>query len=247
MDRRNPKRSTLVERLQQRPDTAVHSDSRPFNWAALNKAAARSAGGDVLVFMNNDMEARRTGWLGALCAQAVRPDIAAVGARLLYPGGRIQHCGVVLGMGGAAGHVLAGLDGSQGGYLDMSVTTRECAAVTGACLATRKEVFNALGGFDESLGVDLNDVDYCLRAQLRSLRVIFEPAAELIHYESPSRGTAGDVADIVRFIDRWEHSIVSGDPYLNANLTRMDGSCTLRHPNETAWWQQWRTTLTPSA
>ena len=86
-----------------------------------------------------------------------------MGARLLYPSGRLQHCGVVIGLGGAAGHPLIGLAGEKPGYLQMAGATRECSAVTGACLATRRAVFTGLGGFDVSLGVDLNDVDYCLR------------------------------------------------------------------------------------
>jgi GT2 family glycosyltransferase len=142
-------------------------------------------------------------------------------------------------MGGAAGHVLVGLQPDEPGYLDMAVTARECTAVTGACLATRRAVFEELQGFDESLGIDLNDIDYCLRARQTGLSVIYEPGAELVHHESPSRGMAGDVSDIVRFVDRWRPSIVDGDPYLNPLLTRVDPSCALRALNEDAWWQQW--------
>ena len=138
-------------------------DPRPFNWAALNNAAAVSARGEVLVFLNNDIEARSAGWLDALVAQALRPSAGAVGARLLYPAGRVQHAGVVVGLGGAAGHALAGLPGDRPGYLGMAVLTRDVSSVTGACLATRREVFDRLGGFDEALGLDLNDIDYCLR------------------------------------------------------------------------------------
>ena len=121
----------------------------------------------------------------------------------------------------------------------MAVTTRECAGVTGACLATRRETFESQGQFDESLGVDLNDIDYCLRAQRAGLRVLYEPSAELIHHESPSRGTAGAVGDIVRFIERWKSSILAGDPFLNPNLTRVDSSCALRGPDEEEWWHRW--------
>ena len=103
------------------------------------------------------------GW-PPLCAQALRPDVGVAGARLLYPDHRLQHCGLVVGLTGAAGHVLGGLDEDEPGYLHMATAARECSAVTGACLATRREVFELLGGFDETLGVDLNDVDYCLRA-----------------------------------------------------------------------------------
>jgi GT2 family glycosyltransferase len=166
-------------------------------------------------------------------------DVGAVGARLLYPDHRVQHCGVVIGLGGAAGHLFVGLDETAPGYLDLAVTTRECSGVTGACLATRRDTFEEHGRFDESLGIDLNDIDYCLRLQRAGLRVLYEPIAELVHYESTSRGTAGDVRDIVRFIERWEDSILAGDPFLNPHLTRRDSSCALRDPGENEWWQRW--------
>jgi GT2 family glycosyltransferase len=234
-----PETTTLLERLVVRPDVAVVHDDRPFNWAALNNAAAASAEGDALVFLNNDIEALSEGWLDALCAQLEQADVGAVGARLLYPDHRVQHCGVVIGLGGAAGHLLVGLDEAAPGYLDLAVTTRECSGVTGACMATRRDTFEKLGGFDESLGIDLNDIDYCLRLQRAGLRVLYEPGAELIHYESPSRGTVGDVGNIVRFIERWETNIAAGDRFLNPHLTRRDSSCALRDPGEDEWWQRW--------
>ncbi len=234
-----PETATLLERLAVRPDVRILRDDRPFNWAELNNTAAALATAEVLVFLNNDIEALSVGWLDALCAQAERLDVGAVGARLLYPDHRVQHCGVVIGLGGAAGHPLVGLDESEPGYLSMAVTTRECSGVTGACLATRRTIFEVHGGFDEALGIDLNDIDYCLRLQQSNLRVLYESTAELIHHESPSRGTAGDVRDIVHFIDRWKASILAGDPYLNPHLTRMDSSCALRQPGEEKWWQDW--------
>ena len=234
-----PETQTLVERLARRDDVQVVADARPFNWSALNNAAVALARGDLLLFLNNDIEARQPGWLDVLAAQAARPDVGAAGARLLYPDGRLQHCGVVIGVGGAADHLLAGLDGGRPGYLNMAICTRDCAAVTGACLATRREVFDSLGGFDESLGVDLNDIDYCLRAQREGLKVLYESGAELIHHESPSRGFAGGARDIRRFIDRWHASIVAGDPYLSPNLTRIDSSCALRGADEGDWWRRW--------
>ncbi len=239
----DPETVSLVERLEGQAAVTVRHDPRPFNWAALNNAAANGSDHDVLVFLNNDVEAIRPGWLDVLVAHALRPEIAAAGPRLLYPDGRVQHVGVVVGLGGAAGHVLAGLDGDQPGYLGMAQLTRECSAVTGACLATRRSVFDELGGFDESLGLDLNDVDYCLRAAEHGRRVIVDPAAELVHHESPSRGTSGSVADISRFTDRWEERITAGDPFLNANLTRLDSSCALRDPGEESWWLEWRRNL----
>jgi len=240
----DPETLTLVERLADSSDVHVLVDPRPFNWAALNNAGAHEARGEILLFLNNDIEAHRGGWLSALCAQALRPDVAAVGARLLYPDRRLQHCGLVVGLTGAAGHVLGGLAGSDGGYLHMAVCARECSAVTGACLATRRDIFELLDGFDEELGVDLNDVDYCLRAGTKGLRTIYEPAAELIHHESPSRGTAGGVGDVVRFVDRWKDSIAGGDRYLNPHLTRADPSCRLARPGESDEWDRWYARLT---
>jgi GT2 family glycosyltransferase len=239
----DPETLSLVEQLDARSDVSVLTDARPFNWAALNNAGAREARGEILLFLNNDIEAHQTGWLPALCAQALRPDVAAAGARLLYPDRRLQHCGLVVGLTGAAGHVLAGLAEADPGYLRMAVTARECSAVTGACLATRREVFDALEGFDQALGVDLNDVDYCLRAGVRGLRTMYEPAAELIHHESPSRGTAGGVGDIVQFVDRWKGYIADGDRYFNPNLTRADPSCRLAGPDEKDDWNRWYATV----
>lgn len=239
-----PETATLMERLGDRDDVRILRDERPFNWAQLNNAAAGVASGDILIFLNNDIEARTGGWVDTLCTQAQQSDVGAVGARLLYPDNRLQHCGVVVGLGGAAGHLFVGLEYDRSGYLNMATTTRECAAVTGACLATRRQVFTDLNGFDESLGIDLNDIDYCMRVQVAGLRVVYEAAAELTHYESPSRGTAGDVRDILHFIDRWRSSIMAGDPYLNAHLTRADSSCALRSTDEADRWNQWVADLT---
>jgi GT2 family glycosyltransferase len=234
-----PETKTLLERLADRADVVVLPDDRPFNWSELNNAAAKVATGDVFLFLNNDIEAHVPGWVDILATQAMRPDVGAVGARLLYPDRRLQHCGVVVGMGGAADHVLAGLGVDQPGYLHMATSTRECAAVTGACLATRRSVFEELGGFDDALGVDLNDIDYCLRTQRNGLKVLYEATAELIHHESPSRGFAGGARDIKKFIERWKASILAGDPHLNPHITRVDCSCALRGPNEEDWWHQW--------
>lgn len=226
---------TLVEQLESRPGVAVRRDPQPFNWAAINNRAAAEARGDVLVFLNDDVQALRPGWLEQLVAQALRPDIGAAGARLVYPDGSVQHAGVVLGLCGVSGHVLAGLPGDRPGYLGMAVLTRDVSAVTGACMATRRDVFDRLEGFDESLGLDFNDIDYCLRARRRGLRIVYEPAAELVHHESPSRGTSGSVENAVAFVGRWGDVIGDGDPFLNRNLTRADFSAALAGPEEGRW------------
>ncbi|MHB1582158.1 MAG: glycosyltransferase [Acidimicrobiales bacterium] len=239
----DPETITLIERLAGSFDVSVLRDPRPFNWAAINNAAVAAAAGEVLLFLNNDIEAGTPGWLQALLGQVQRPEVGVVGARLLYPGGSVQHAGIVVGLGGAAGHVFAGLPADEPGYLGMAVRTREVSAVTGACLATRRSVFEELGGFDEGLGLDLNDVDYCLRAQQAGYRVVYEPAAELVHYESPTRGTSGSAADIRCFVERWEGLLAAGDPFLNTALSRADPWCSLSRPGEEAEWDQWRSTL----
>ncbi|MHB8219256.1 MAG: glycosyltransferase [Acidimicrobiales bacterium] len=238
-----PETHTLLDLLQARPDVTVLHDDRPFNWSALNNMAVDHARSDVLVFLNNDVVAQHVGWLEHMASHVHRPHVGAVGARLLYPTGRVQHAGVVLGMGGAAGHVLAGLDGAFPGYLGMTFLTRECSAVTGACLVTAREVFETLNGFDDTFGTDLNDVDFCLRAAQEGRRTVYEPLAELIHHESPTRGTSGNSEEIARFIDRWEHLITAGDDHLNPHLTRVDSSCALRSVDEVGWWWNWRSNL----
>lgn len=242
-----PETATLLERLRMRlspdVDVLVRRDDRPFNWAALNNAAAAESHGEVLLFLNDDIRGGTTEWMELLVAQALRPEVAAVGARLVYPDGRLQHAGVVLGLAGATGHVLAGLEPGRPGYLGMAALTRDVSAVTGACMATRREVFEQLGGFDETLGLDFNDVDYCLRARRRGLRVVLETGAELVHHESPSRGTSGSPEDQARFLARWEGVVVAGDPYLSPHLTRMDCSAALRGADEEREWQLWRSNL----
>ena len=234
-----PETTTLLARVCVLRSVKVLADSGPFNWARLSNAGARLASGKVLLFLNNDIEAFRPGWMSTLVADVLREDVGVVGARLLYPDRRVQHCGIVVGLNGAAGHPLVGLSELEPGYLGMAKLRRECSAVTGACLATRREVFEQLGGFDESLGVDLNDVDFCLRSGAAGYRVLYAPDAELIHHESPSRGTAGATGDIVRFVDRWAEYISAGDPYLSPHLTRADSSCALADPDEKKRWNEW--------
>lgn len=229
-----PETATLLDVLTARlgPEhrVVVRRDDRPFNWAALNNAAAAEARGDVLLFVNDDVEQGTDGWLQLLVAQALRDDVGAVGPRLVYPDGHLQHAGVVLGLAGAAGHVLAGLEQGRPGYLGMAVLTRDVSAVTGACMATRRQVFEQLGGFDEALGLDFNDVDYCLRARRRGLRVLVEAGAELVHHESPSRGTSGDAGTAAAFMARWGDAVVAGDPFYNRNLSHVDFSAALDEP-----------------
>ena len=195
----------------------------PFNFSRINNDAVALARGSVLVFLNNDIEVLEPGWLHALVREAVRPEIGAVGAKLLYPGGLVQHAGVVLGLiGGPAGHAFHLFKDGHPGYLHMLETTRRVSAVTAACLAVTREKFEAMGGFDaEAFPVALNDVDLCLRLDRAGYRNLYVPAARLLHKESASRPNdmrpdqrARYERELAAFSARWADRLAR-DPWYN--------------------------------
>jgi GT2 family glycosyltransferase len=197
----------------------VLRDPRPFNWAALNNAAARKATGEFLVFLNNDVEVVAPGWLEAMLGAAQRPEVGAVGARLLYPDRTIQHAGVIVGLGGIAGHAFKHVPWDATEPLGGPAVPRNWSAVTGACMMVRREVFGALGRFDERLGVAYNDVDFCLRARARGYLVVYTPWATLLHFESATRWRIDPRRNRALFRRCWRDVIRAGDPYYNPNLS----------------------------
>ncbi|WP_459677229.1 glycosyltransferase family 2 protein [Acidisoma sp. 7E03] len=213
----------------------------PFNYAAMNNRAVAAATGEIVLLLNNDVEVIESGWLRELVSHALRPDVGAVGARLLYGDGRVQHAGVVLGVGthaggpGVAGHFGHGAERDDTGYFGQLMLTREVSAVTGACLALRRDVYLQAGGLDEiNLPISFNDVDLCLRIRTLGLRIIWTPFAELYHLESVSRGPdaspeqidrAAREADYMR--ERWS-DVLDHDPFYNPNFDRQDHRFRLR-------------------
>jgi GT2 family glycosyltransferase len=191
---------------------------RPFNWSEINNWAARQSNGDLVLFLNNDTEACREGWLTAMIEHAQRPEVGAVGARLLYPNGLVQHAGVILGLHGVADHAFRLLPGDAPGHLALAKSIRNCSAVTGACMMVRRDVFAEMHGFDESFGVAFNDIDFCLRLRDRGYLIVYTPFAELIHFESASRGVADEIVEGSRLARRWLPPGTS-DPYFNPNLS----------------------------
>jgi glycosyltransferase involved in cell wall biosynthesis len=184
-----------------------------FNFARQMNLAAANASGDILLLLNNDVEMDDPGWLEAMVEHAQRPEVGAVGARLLFPGGRVQHEGVFVGYGGgAAGNI------DFGDYMRLGRMIRNCTAVTAACLAIRPEVLRAIGGFDERLRVAFNDVDLCLRIRQRGYRIVYTPYAELRHAESASRGKLHPMEDEAFFVSRWGGEDDLDDPFYNPNL-----------------------------
>jgi glycosyltransferase involved in cell wall biosynthesis len=184
-----PKTAELFARLRKDPRVRILEASGPFNFSALNNLAAAEARGEILLLLNNDISVIEPHWLDAMVAHAVRPSVGAVGARLLFPDGTLQHAGVAIGVGGVAGHLAYGLPGDTGGYFGHLTTTRNMSAVTAACLALRKSVFEEAGGFDaEHLKVAFNDVDLCLKIRALGYDIVWTAQAELYHHESASRG-----------------------------------------------------------
>jgi GT2 family glycosyltransferase len=226
-DGTEPATHAYLEHLESTKTARTVAFHGEFNWSAINNAAAREARGEVLIFLNNDTVVLSPDWCATLTAQALRPGVGAAGARLLYDDGTLQHAGVVLGVEGVAGHDSVGEAPERGGYFGRSHLQRSAAAVTGACLATRRELFERLGGFDElTLKVAFNDVDYCLRLLEAGYRVVYEPFAVLYHFESKSRGydlagaqLARQRAEAAVFRRRWS-AIVDTDPFYNAHFER---------------------------
>lgn len=232
----DPETWELRRRLESRPATRVLEDPGPFNWAAINNAAAATCSSDMLLFLNNDIKATTGGWLKALVEQGERSEVGAVGARLVYPDGKLQHAGVVIGLGGIASHLFIGMPKDKHGYFHWDQVVREYSAVTAACMLVRREVFEELGGFDESFVVGFNDVDFCIRLERAGYRIVYTPHAELTHYESISRGQSGFYRDYQRFLRRWSDVLRKEDPHYNPNLSRLEHWCSLRPPDEDEKW-----------
>ncbi|MHB8330283.1 MAG: glycosyltransferase family 2 protein, partial [Acidimicrobiales bacterium] len=208
-----------------------------FNWSVINNLAAAASDSDLLLFMNNDIEAGKPGWLRALVEHAQRPDVGAVGARLLFPDGVVQHAGVTLGSHGIAGHIFMGLPPGDCGYLGWDRVVRPYSAVTGACMMTRRDVFESVGGFDEELEVAFNDIDYCMRLVDSGLSVLYTPHAEMVHYESVSRGISGFFHDYRHFLRKWDRGRLRDDPFYNRNLSLFAQWCPLRGFDEVERWE----------
>lgn len=221
----DPETLAYLVALERRGAARVLRYDAPFNFSAINNFASRHARGGVLGLLNNDLEAVDGGWLEEMVSQALRPEIGAVGARLLYPDGTLQHGGVVLGIGGVAGHGHKYAPSDAPGYFSRARLVHDVSAVTAACLLIRKETYQRVGGFDESLAVAFNDVDFCLRVRALGLRNLWTPFATLIHHESRTRGAedtrnkrARFRAETERMVARWGDAL-GNDPAYNPNLT----------------------------
>jgi GT2 family glycosyltransferase len=197
--------------------------SIPFNYSAMNNAGARDTDARLLLFLNDDTTVITPGWLTAMAELACRPEVGAVGAKLLYPDDTIQHAGVVIGLFDVCGHAFKGHPASERAYYDFPDMVRNVSAVTGACMMVPRERFWECGGFEtEGLPVAYQDIDLCLKLNQRGYRVLYTPHAQLYHYEAFSKGLEHRDPrpnETLAFTNRWKDAI-ENDPFYNPNLTR---------------------------
>lgn len=215
----------------------ILDDPRPFNFSRLNNFAVTKAKGSLLAFCNNDLSVTNGGWLREMVSVALQPKVGAVGARLLFPVGLLQHAGVILGIGGVGGHCHKGRPKHDVGYFNRTVLRHGVSAVTAACLVIKKEIFDSVGGFDDKdLSVAFNDVDFCIKVREAGFKNIYTPFAELLHHESISRGYENTKEKFNRFEKeiavmkkRWG-SILEKDPFYSPNLSNIAEDYTFAFP-----------------
>ena len=241
-----------IERLAAVAGIRLVRQPENFGYLHTTNAAAKLATGEFLLLLNNDLEMPEPGWWRALLLHAIRPGLAGgynpgavgiVGARLLYRDGTLQHGGMVLGPDGRATHVLRGAPRDAWGYEGQLAVPHDVAAVTGACMAIPREVWNRVGGMNEDLPVAWNDVDLCQRVRAAGLRVIWTPDAVLTHLEGETRGQDADdpdrqarfLADAARYRAAWG-AAADDDPFLNPNLSAVGGALVLAPPRRPRPW-----------
>ncbi len=201
-------------------------EKREFNYSAINNFGAEHANGEYFLLLNNDTEIINPDCLRQLLGYCQRPDVGIVGARLYYEDDTIQHAGVVLGFGGIAGHTFIGEKRGDNGYFSRIICAQNYSAVTAACMMVKAAAFREVGGMSTELKVAFNDIDFCMKIRKAGYLIVYNPRAELYHYESKSRGLENTQEKIERFnremacfLDRWGDQVKAGDPYYNPNLT----------------------------
>ena len=222
----DPDTLAYLSSLEQNGIVKTIQYNKPFNFSAINNFAVKFAEGDLLCFMNNDIEVISSDWIQEMVSHAIRQEIGVVGAMLYYPNNTIQHAGVIVGMGGVAGHNYLGSPRGEAGYMERACLIQNLSVVTAACMLVRKDIYLEVGGMDENnLPVAFNDVDFCLRVLKKGYRNLWTPYAEFYHHESATRGADDTPEKKQRFhreidymISRWQ-DLITNDPAYNPNLT----------------------------
>ena len=228
-----------LERLPRVRVITWQSPNQEFNYSAINNEGVRHAKGKYVLLLNNDTEVISPEWLEEMVMYAQRSDVGAVGAKLYYPDNTIQHAGIGIGLLTLAGHYHRNFPRSYPGYMGRLFVTLDVSAVTAACILIRRDVWDEVGGLDETFKVAFNDVDLCMRIRRAGYLIVWTPYAELYHYESKSRGSdespekrARFLGEVSRFQTRWAKELAAGDPYYNPNLTLLREDMTFREPQE---------------
>jgi ADP-heptose:LPS heptosyltransferase/GT2 family glycosyltransferase len=214
-----PNDRTETKRWLRQNADVVFETAEPFNWSRYNNLAAARASGKYLLFLNDDIEIIEPDWLDALVEHVQRPEIGVVGAQLLYPDRTVQHAGVILDQAGRGRHAFRHQQQSDPGYFGMALTQRNVISVTGACLLTRRDTYERLGGFEEAHAIVNGDLDFCMKSWRAGLLNIYTPYAQLIHHELASRSRLEDRYDARVFKDHWHEVVALGDPYFNPHLS----------------------------
>jgi glycosyltransferase involved in cell wall biosynthesis len=227
----------LLANLNKKTEVTVLDNPVPFNFSELNNWAAQKAKGEVLVFLNNDMEVIEGDWLKELTSHALRDGVGPVGTKLLFPDDYVQHAGIIMGIAGTAGHAFKFLHRQNPGQIGRAGIIQNYSAVTAACMAIRSSTFHSLGGFDAvNLGIAYNDADLCLRAWEKGYRTVYTPYALLYHHESASRGLENSTEKKLRWrkeadylLNKWM-PVIQNDPFYNPALTLVKENFELANP-----------------
>ncbi len=217
---------SLYRELEKRGNIRIVTYQGGFNYSRINNFGVSCAGGEYLLFLNNDTELISPDSLSEMVSVCMRPEVGAVGAKLLYPDSSIQHAGVIVGFGGIAGHAFAGQPGEFPGYCGRIASVQDYSAVTAACMMCSKEDFLSAGGFTGQLEVAFNDIDFCLKLREQKKHIIYDPYAVFYHYESKTRGAEDSPEKLKRFRGEveyfeknWKDILENGDPFYNPNLS----------------------------
>ena len=247
----DPDALAFLEEIGRHPKVRVLPYPHAYNYSAMNNLAAREARGEFLLLLNNDTAVLHEQWLDEMVSHGLRSDVGVVGARLLFPDGRVQHGGIIAGLLGLPGeHIFLGSGGEAPGYFGRAQLTQDFSAVTAACLLVRKELYHEVGALDEDrFKVGFNDLDFCLRVRRRGLRIVWTPFATLLHEGSKSQredldGNKSSRLDQFQvesqhMFDKWPNEIAL-DPAYNRNLSLHDCSVLIEIAPALTWDPEWR-------
>ncbi len=232
---KQPETFAYYEKLARQPNIKILTWTQPFNYAAINNFAVRQAAGAVLLLLNNDVQVINADWLERLLEYALRPEVGIVGAKLYYPDDTLQHAGIAVARTQGPVHCHRFARRGTAGYHRRLLAVRNLSGVTGACLMTRKAVFEAVGGLDEDFAVAFNDIDFCLKVRQKGYLIVWTPHAELYHFESVSRGyddtpeeAARDLKELRRFRAKWAEHLADADPYYSPHFRLDREDCYLK-------------------